>query len=413
MKKGKIFYGWWIVIGSIIVTTTTVPLVMALANKYLVMVTTDLAISRSSYALSNTIVQLLGIVLSPIVSRKLAKGNLKLMQGVGIIGFCLSYAAYSIVQNALQLYLVSFLLGLFFWSSTLLPVSFMITNWFHKKRGLAMSLAMTGIGVGGAIFSPIITSLLSQYGWRSTYQIMAGLVLIFALPVVLFIFKKAPADMGLKPYGADEQVATNSEKKDEEKQLTLSMKQSYSKLFFWLLALGMFLNGLINTGALAHFPPAIEEAHGPALQAAIISTYSFVGIFGKLALGWINDHFGVVKGIIFGCTGFAIAFICMLISQEPVMLYVMAIAFGLGTPLGSVSPPLVTISVFGEKNYAAAYGIITSIFTIGSSCGSLLIAGVFDSTGSYQAAWLILLVMTVLTAVSWIGSYKLSRKYAV
>ena len=66
----------------------------------------------------------------------------------------------------------------------------MITNWFAKKRGLAMSIAMAGIGVGGTIFSPIVTMLLGKYGWRHTYQIMALIVLVIALPAAFFILRK-------------------------------------------------------------------------------------------------------------------------------------------------------------------------------------------------------------------------------
>lgn len=65
----------------------------------------------------------------------------------------------------------------------LIPVSMMVTNWFVEKRGIAMSVTMAGIGLGGTIFSPIVTNLLQNYGWRHTYLIMAGIILVVALPV--------------------------------------------------------------------------------------------------------------------------------------------------------------------------------------------------------------------------------------
>ncbi len=65
-----------------------------------------------------------------------------------------------------------------------------------------MSIAMAGIGVGGTIFSPVITWLLGAYGWRSTYRIMALIILVLALPAALFILRKRPEDMGLYPMAA-------------------------------------------------------------------------------------------------------------------------------------------------------------------------------------------------------------------
>ena len=80
-----------------------------------------------------------------------------------------------------------------------------------------MSIAMAGIGVGGTIFSPIVTMLLEKYGWRHTYQIMALIVLVIALPAAFSILRKRPEDMGLKPYGSDEadtKVAAESSNKN-------------------------------------------------------------------------------------------------------------------------------------------------------------------------------------------------------
>ena len=113
--------------------------IMALSNKFLIQVTGDLGISRSAFTLANTILQGLGIFISPIVSSRLAKGNMRRIQCISIVGFVLSYASYSLAQNAAHLYISSFFTGIFFLNAALIPVSMMITNWFVKKRGLAMS----------------------------------------------------------------------------------------------------------------------------------------------------------------------------------------------------------------------------------------------------------------------------------
>ena len=172
-KKSKIFYGWWVVLGCVLITTTMVPPIMSLSNKFLIQVTTEMNISRGVFTLANTIVQGLGIFISPIVSKNLAKGNMRKIQSISIIGFVLAYASYSLAKSPIHLYMSSFFVGLFYLNSTLIPVSMMVTNWFVEKRGIAMSVTMAGIGLGGTIFSPIVTNLLQNYGWRHTYLIMA------------------------------------------------------------------------------------------------------------------------------------------------------------------------------------------------------------------------------------------------
>ena len=182
-KNSKIFYGWWVVLGCVLITTTMVPPIMSLSNKFLIQVTTEMNISRGAFTLANTIVQGLGIFISPIVSKNLAKGNMRKIQSISIIGFVLAYASYSLAKSPIHLYISSFFVGLFYLNSTLIPVSMMVTNWFVEKRGIAMSVTMAGIGLGGTIFSPIVTNLLQNYGWRHTYLIMAGVILVVALPV--------------------------------------------------------------------------------------------------------------------------------------------------------------------------------------------------------------------------------------
>lgn len=411
MKKNKIFYGWWIVLGCILITTTMVPPIMALSNKFLIQVTTDLGISRSAFTLANTILQGLGIFISPIVSKKLATGNMKKIQSISVIGFAVSYASYALAQNAFHLYISAFFVGIFFLNSTMIPVSMMVTNWFVKKRGLAMSIAMAGIGLGGTIFSPLLTMLLNNYGWRKTYVIMALIILVVALPTSLFILKKRPEDMGLKPYGADEQQTAAKKAQKVIPSVTLSVKDSRKHLFFWLLLVGMLANGLINTGSLGHFPPAMEELHGAALQATIISMYSLIGIGGKLLLGWLNDKFGILVSTGFGCAMFGLSFVFMLMGENVNMLYMMAIVFGLGNGIGTVMPPLITSDVFGAEKYGEAYGIANSVTQIGLSLGSLMVAGIYDINQSYQSAWILLLVLTAVTFIGWMGAFVLSRKY--
>ncbi|MBR3752123.1 MAG: MFS transporter [Ruminiclostridium sp.] len=410
MKQRKIFYGWWVVLGCILITMTMVPPIMALSNKYLIYVTEDLGISRSAFTLANTVLQALGIFLSPFVTRFLAGGNMRVIQSVSILGYCASYFSYSLANSPIHLYISSLFLGVFYLNATLIPVSMMVTNWFNARRGLAMSLAMAGIGVGGTLFSPILTFFLESYGWRASYRLMAGIILVIALPAALFLLRKRPEDLGLEPLGGQADTAAKGSRPSGG--VAISVRRSWGKFFFWLLLIGMLTNGLINAGALGHFPPAMQESHGAAVQAAVISAYSLISIGGKLILGWINDRFGVVVSTTYACTLFGLSFVFILLSGQSVaMLYAMAVVFGLGNAIGTVTPPLLTAEVFGKENYSKAYGIVNSFTQVGLSLGSLAVASVYDATGTYRFAWVMLLVLTAVTLVSWVGAVLLARRY--
>jgi len=309
------------------------------------------------------------------------------------------------------LYVSSFFVGLFYLSSTLIPITIMITNWFTRKRGLAMSLAMAGIGLGGFIFSPFVSFMLTDFGWRISYMVMALIVLIIPLPLSLFVFKKKPEDMGLKAYGTEKIVTKKGEKPIQFSAISLSVNESKKKLSFFVLLVGMFFNGIVNSGALGQFPPALEELYGVSFQATLISIYSVVAILGNLILWWINDRWGVIASSTFGCTMFGLSFIFMLSGNNSIAAYGMAITVGFGMAIGTVSPPLVTGAIFGPEKYGEVYGIVNSASQVGLAMGSLIVVGIFDSRGSYEMAWVLLLVLTIFTLISWVFAYLKSRVY--
>ncbi|MTD38059.1 MFS transporter [Erwinia sp. CPCC 100877] len=408
MKKGKIFYGWKILVVCTLITCLMVPPVVGVASRFVVPVTTSLGISRSTFAMSNTIVQAIGIFLSPLVSRKLASGDLKKIQTLSIAGFAIALASYGFAQNAVSLYISSFFVGLFYIPSTFLPVTFVITNWFELHRGLAMSIAMAGIGLGGFIYSPVVTFLLTQVGWRGTYQVMGAAIAVIVLPSVFFIIRKNPSDLGLEPLKSE---ARPEEKSSESKEQVMSMQSAQTKSFFFLFLIGMLLNGIINNGAIGNFAPAMEDKFGIGVATAVVSLYSLIGVGGKIFLGWLNDKYGLAVSIVFGCGMFGASFIFLTLGNGITSAYLMAIAFGLGLGIGTVTPPLVTSAVFGQKNYAQAYGIGNSFLQIGMAVGSLLIAFSFDQTGSYDFGWFLLLALTILTAICWLYAYNRSKIY--
>ena len=87
----------------------------------------------------------------------------------------------------------------------------MTANWFTAKRGLAISIALSGSGFGGAILSPIVSSLIVSVGWRSAFLVLAAVCMVAALPITAYSFRTKPSEIGLKPLGenpADPSVAS-------------------------------------------------------------------------------------------------------------------------------------------------------------------------------------------------------------
>lgn len=403
--KSKMFYGWWIVIGGMLLITMTVPFTSGLVSLYMLPVTEEFGLIRSAFTLTTTILSACTIVLSPFVGQVMQKYNLKLILASTLTVFALAYMSYGLAQNVYHLYISAFIIGLAFPFCSILPVQMLLVNWFNKSRGLAMSIAVGGIGVGGFIFSPIIASLIQNMGWRKTYFVMGASILIIGLPIIFFIMKRSPEDIGLKPYGENEgeQEPTDAPGATVKKQLNKDIFIPAEKLskqnFFFAYLFGTFALGLITSGPLQQVNPYVSDMHGLTLGATIMSIYSLLGIFAKLVLGQLSDKIGIIRAGNLGYLSAMIAFALLLFGQYRIALFVMTAFLAFGNAISSVSVPLFATYTFGFNNSGRMLGLSNSVFSIGMALGGVMVGGVYDFTGSYRLAWIGLIGVSVLSAV--------------
>ncbi|MCQ6280258.1 MFS transporter [Bacillus sp. EB600] len=406
-RKG-IFYGWWVVLAGLLLITITVPFTSALVSLYMIPITKEFHIPRSAFTLTTTVIAACGILLSPVVGKMVQKYNVKLILSISISVFALSYMSYGLAQSVYHLYISAAFLGLSFAFCGNLSTQIIIVNWFKKSRGLAMSIAISGIGLGGFILSPIIANLIMNYGWRQTYFIMGLVILIVGLPIALFIMKKTPEEIGLNPYGADE--VDQSENPKAEIEVDITPAEAKKKPFFYIYLVGIFTIGLFTTGSLQQINPYVSDMHGMAYAATIVSIYSLLGIFGKLILGWLSDKLGIIKSGAIGYLAISISFILLLFGQHKSLLIIMALFFALGNAVASVSIPLFASHIFGTNNSGVMMGITNSAFQVGMALGGVITGAVYDVMGSYTWAWIGLTVTALLSMVCILLSYSISRK---
>lgn len=272
-----------------------------------------------------------------------------------------------------------------------------------------MSIALGGIGIGGTFLSPLITTMITSYGWRTSYRMIGLLVLAVAAPIALLLIRTRPKDKGLSPYGNENEPNNKTNRDDGVPNISLGEAKTHC--FFYVHMLGMLLLGIICSAPLRQISPCISDSYGPQAAALIVSMYSFVGIFGKLILGWINDRFGTIKGAMaaFGLMGGG--FLCLMLGRSMQIMYLMAVLYGIGNGVGTVSAPLLISATFGTKNFNIMRGLTQSPMQLGMSLGGLLLAAVFDRTGSYKLGWGMCIVIGALSAICFAAAKKMADRY--
>lgn len=89
-----------------------------------------------------------------------------------------------------------------------MPPTILVNRWFIKKKGLAMSIALSGSAIFGMILSPFITYCIQNLSYQLAYQIIAGLMFVMSSVLIIFLIKEKPEDIGLKALGYGEESLT-------------------------------------------------------------------------------------------------------------------------------------------------------------------------------------------------------------
>lgn len=408
MKSNKMFYGWEIAIGAVLVLAVTGPAGVAIANIYQHSVTEALNISNSQFSISNTLILSVSVLLSSWVSGLLAK-NFKKIFLIGSLIYGLAYMAFGLVTNVWMFYLLSIVVGFGFLTSSAMAMSILISTWFVEKRGLALSIAFAGLGIGGIVWSPIVTSLISSVGWRAAYMIYGAILLVITLGIGQFIFVSKPEDKGLVALGADSLHIHDAHDAEINARVPFTLQESLRKPFFILLLIGTTFVGLSNNGGLGQFPPFMQGLHGAQQGAAIISIYSAVGILGKLSMGVIADKFGTVVATIWSSILLAVAYFLAASTTSYGFAILLAILFGLGNANGTVLAPLFISAIFPAKTYPHVFGLVNQFLCLGMMFGSLMAASIAEAT-SYTVAWYIFVAVSLAIIALWGGAYLLAKK---
>lgn len=286
-----------------------------------------------------------------------------------------------------------------------------LPNWFVRRRGLAMSVAFSGVGVGSIILLPWLQSLIGHAGWRTACWAMGLLVLLLLAPLNLLL-RLRPEDLGLQPDGdgtstdaaAVTRKAAMSIVDEVWVQVDWTLRRAMRTTRFWWLAIGYFCALFAWYTVQVHQTKfLIEIGFSPADAAWALGLVSLVAIPGQIALGHISDRIGREVVWAVGCLGFVLSYLSLLLLREnatPILLYVMVVSQGLlGYGLTSVIGAIPS-EIFQGRHYGAIFGTLMLASIAGGAAGPWVAGVLHDASGSYVLAFWIAIGCSVVSALA-------------
>lgn len=398
VKKPKLFYGYVVVVAVVSIMTIAWG-----ANRtfgvFLEPVLDEFGWTRAGISGAFTICMFVMGLLSIVAGRLTDKFGPRIVTITCGLFLGLGYVLSSQISNMWQLYLYYGLIVGMGMSGAFAPLISIVTRWFVKRRAL-----MSGIVVAGPAFGimvmPLVSSLLiTSYGWRASYIIMGSVVLV-VLVIAAFFLRRDPGEVGLLPYGADEAKTDDL----DLQEVGFSLREAVRTRQFWLLSLLSFFALFLMNIVVVHIVIHATGLGIPATAAAgILSVAAGVSIPGRIIVGGIADKIGNLRTLVVCYILGSVAFLLLLVATELWLLYLFAIIFGLGWWASSAIMAPITAELFGLKSMGTVFACINFATAIGGAVGPVLVGYMFDVTGSYQLAFIMCIVVTIIAIITTIS----------
>jgi MFS family permease len=380
----KIYYGWIIVFASVIITTIFGS-INSTFSVFMGYIAADMGLERGELSIAYSLALLMGGVLAIFAGRISDKYGPRLLVTVTGIAIGLAFLLMSQVTALWQIYLIWGVFGSVALSCCLIPINSTIPKWFVKNRGLALSLSITGLGLGGIVWPLLSQSLIEAFEWRQAYIIIGAIAFILITVAAQFL-KINPQSIGQKPFG--EGTVSVSGKQTGTGDNSLSFNQALKTGRFWITGVIFFLHNFCILIVMVHIVPYAKDLGiSPGAAAGVLSTFLGVTVLAKLCIGSFIDKFGSVKVLIANMTIGLIAFIMLPFTENAWSLYLFAVILGFTGGMTGLQT-LLTADLFGMKNIGAILAGITFLNTVGGSIGPTFAGTIFDNTGTYMIAFI-------------------------
>ena len=386
--RDKLFYGW-VVVATFFVIGITLYGIHFSFGIFFKSIESEFNLTRAATSAILSANMLLAGVCSFFAGRALDRYGPKAVVLLMGIFTGLSLVLTSQVNALWQIFLTySLLLAMGTGPLYVVPMS-AVSRWFDKKRGLALGLSSLGIGLGTVIMAPFATYLITNFDWHTAYLIIGLIAWLIVIPLSRLL-KKDPREIGALPDGVK---SCRQEVKSKENSIQLidsSLWLVFRKRSFWILVSTWFLFASSVFLVFTHLVPHVTDIGFSAGEAAVVLSLIGMGsIPGRLIMGIASDRIGRKSAIIICTLLQSGAMVWLLWARDLWMFYLFALIFGFAH--SGLGPSMAAIigDTFGLGKIGAIFGLLEVGFGIGAAIGPAIGGFIFDVTGSYSIAFLI------------------------
>ena len=418
-KNGGFHYGWVVFIASCLIMLFPCCFTFNAASVFYTSVAEELTGgSSAAVGMYMTIVYLAMFVCLCVlqVGRLFDKFAARWVLTVCVAAIGIAFIMMGMATNIVVFYVAGALLGIGNSIILYLLVPVMFGRWFKRNVSTLVGIGMAMTGIGGMVFSPVATSIITSSGYHFAYYIYAAVTLIVGIPCALLIASQ-PSDKGLMPVGYDaatEAAAASEKTVVEGVTVGTALKQPVALILIAVYAacvnFGLTMNFYLPS-YVKSLDAALVGADPLMVGATLSSVVMFGSLIGKLILGWTNDK--SVKGsVIFGllCGIIGLALVLWGVQVNFFLAYIGGALFGVFFASATTTTPAIARLAFGNLDYSKIYAYVTGVCALFAAFGSTIWGVIKDVTGSFTGAYLTDMGIMIIAFVFAFGGLAVAKK---
>ena len=296
-------------------------------------------------------------------------GGCALGAGFVAAGYAPSLAVFCLAQGVA--------IGLLGTSATFAPLVSDTSQWFDRRRGIALAICMSGNYVAGAAWPPVIQWLVESVGWRQAYVTVGLFCVVTIVPLAWFLRVRPPPLAAPPPALQASAVAPGGRPMGLRPGTALAL----------LSVAGVSCCVAMAMPQVHIVAYCADLGYGPARGAEMLALMLGLGVVSRLVSGWISDRIGGLRTLLLGSLLQGVALLMFLPSDALVSLYLVSAMFGLFQ--GGIVPAyaLIVREHFPPGEAGAKVGTVLMATLFGMALGGWMSGAVFDWAGSYRAAF--------------------------
>ena len=357
----------------------------------------DMDISRSALSSVFTVFMLVSALTMPIVGRLIDRHSIRLIIAAGTVVGTTAIILMGQINSSWQLFvLYGMVFAIGHAASSIAPISVLMSRWFPERRGMAASVAISGNGIGQLVIIVLMASFLDSLGWRTSYAILGAVNAVVVLPMTLAVMRSHP------PRIPTVTMRATYDPRDLQRSLPLGVALR-SREFLLLVVLYAACGAQDFFMATHVVAFAQDQGISQFFAGNILAFMGLLGLIGVLISGAMSDKLGASRPTVL-CFLLRIGLFAYIpIFQDTASITVFALLYGFTFTMTAPLTVVFVSNIFGTSRLGTISGLINMVHQVAGGLGAVLGAVIFDTRGSYDAAFVIMLVLAFVGTFAVIG----------